>query len=390
MLQTKSTHVKLLPEPKYETAIKDATEHTERYRQIRSNQLKLQWELKSQTINEVDTFCVVKDLGRFMTRNVSSFTMLASELRAVIFQHKIFQTTKFRNYRLWNIEKCWKSPPFGLVKSLSIGKSLFQKTKEGQNGAEICDFENREEATIRDIFIANILEDKIQRKIIRDPVEPERALSIAVILEMGHQNQQWISSNNNTVVNVVHQFTQFWGANARKNQQNRNTFNRESTGLCRGCGQNWTRTHSQVCPVLGKKRNHCGLQLICKSMSEKHVKSKNPQENKRINNVENSVNTEQSDNQNVNFINYNEQNNSQYDSSDENCIAMIEQINQTPIALQNMTITIGNTYCRLLLNSGSAFTIKSMSLAKQIKFNCSQANGQRKNHSNIYLFQTLL
>ena len=33
-------------------AIEDATEHTERDRQIRNNQLKLQWELKCQKITE--------------------------------------------------------------------------------------------------------------------------------------------------------------------------------------------------------------------------------------------------------------------------------------------------------------------------------------------------
>ena len=42
LLQTKTTHVRLQPKPKYEIAIEDAIEHTERDRQIRNNQLKLQ------------------------------------------------------------------------------------------------------------------------------------------------------------------------------------------------------------------------------------------------------------------------------------------------------------------------------------------------------------
>ena len=42
LLQTKPAHAKLPPEPKYETAIEDATEHTELDRPIRSSQLKLQ------------------------------------------------------------------------------------------------------------------------------------------------------------------------------------------------------------------------------------------------------------------------------------------------------------------------------------------------------------
>ena len=46
--------------------------------------------------------------------------------------------------------------------------------------AENCDFENREEVIIGDSFITNMLNDDIQRELLRDTVDPERALSIAV------------------------------------------------------------------------------------------------------------------------------------------------------------------------------------------------------------------
>ena len=52
LLQPKPTHVRLPAEPKYEMPIEDATEQTERDRQIRNSQLKLQWELKCQKITE--------------------------------------------------------------------------------------------------------------------------------------------------------------------------------------------------------------------------------------------------------------------------------------------------------------------------------------------------
>ena len=48
ILQPKPTMVRLSAEPKYEMAIEDATEETERDRQIRNSQLKLQWDLKFQ------------------------------------------------------------------------------------------------------------------------------------------------------------------------------------------------------------------------------------------------------------------------------------------------------------------------------------------------------
>ena len=57
LLQPKPTHVRLTVEPKHKMAIKDAMEETERDRQIRNNQLKLQWELKCQKMTEAGAFC---------------------------------------------------------------------------------------------------------------------------------------------------------------------------------------------------------------------------------------------------------------------------------------------------------------------------------------------
>ena len=100
-------------------------------------------------------------------------------------------------------------------------------------------YEKREEAVIRDIFITN---DVIQRKNLRDTVEPERALSIGINMEMSQQNQQRIASNNNSGVNAILQFTRYWGANACKKQRNRNTFNREKNFLYWEYGRIWSAT----------------------------------------------------------------------------------------------------------------------------------------------------
>ena len=48
------------------------------------------------------------------------------------------------------------------------------------------------------------------------------------------------------------------------------------------------------------------------------------------------------------------------------------------MALQNMTITIGNTECHLLLDSGSGCTIINMSLATEIMYYCSQSQWSEK------------
>ena len=241
--------------------------------------------------------------------------------------------------------------------------------------AENCDFESLEEVIIGDIFITNMLDDDIQRKLLRDTVDPERALSIAVNMEMGHQNQQRISSNNGatgSTVNAIQSFNRFRGAGVRGNQSSRAVVNRASVGQCRGCGQAWTTTHRQVCPAMGKKCNYCGLlNHFVKVCRRKLNSARNTQQNNRINNVETAETTNQTssqESQNVNYIIYNEQINSHYDSSDDNYVATVENVSSPQIALKNITITIANTDCDLLLDSGSGCTIIKISLAREIMF----------------------
>ena len=226
----------------------------------------------------------------------------------------------------------------------------------------------------------NMLDNDIQRKLLSDTVDPERALCIAVSMEMGHQNQQRISSNNNNsatgnTINAIQSFNRFCDAGACGNQSGR--VNRAAMGQCRGCGQVWTPTLRPVCPALGKKCNHfCLLNHFAKVCRKKLNNTRNSRPDNRINNVETAETTEQithSEHQNVNYINYYEQLNSDYDFSDDNYVATVENISTPSIALQNMTITIGNTDCHFLLGSGCGCTIINISLAKEKMFNCAQS-----------------
>ena len=168
--------------------------------------------------------------------------------------------------------------------------------------AENCDFKNCEELIIRYIFITNMLDDDIQRELLR--VEPWKTLSIAVNMEWGHQNQQRISSNNNNVnssaINAIQQFSGFCAAKVWMNQSIRNTFNRAATGLRWVCGQIWTSTHRQVFRALCKECNHCALlNLFAKVYRKKLNNTKNSRRGTRINKVELCETAEPSESQNV-------------------------------------------------------------------------------------------
>ena len=65
---------------------------------------------------------------------------------------------------------------------------------------------------------------------------------------------------------------------------------------------------------------------------------------------------------------------------------MIENVSTPPTALQNMTITIGNTDCHLLLDSGSGCTITNMSLAREIKLNCAQSQSSERKPLELNFF----
>ena len=54
--------------------------------------------------------------------------------------------------------------------------------------AENCDFENKEETLIRDVFITNLIDSEIQKELLKQTVEPRQALELAINMELGMRN----------------------------------------------------------------------------------------------------------------------------------------------------------------------------------------------------------
>ena len=107
-------------------------------------------------------------------------------------------------------------------------------------------------------FIPNILDEDIQRDLLRDTVEPEIALSIAVNIQMRSQNQR--RSSSNTIATSL-QFNDLMHSRRECNytKGGRNSFNRELNSLCKKCEKNWTLNHCKLFALMGKKCNHSGL-----------------------------------------------------------------------------------------------------------------------------------
>ena len=282
LLQPKPTTVRLPAEPKYEMAIEDATEDTERDRQIRNSQLKLQSDLKLQKITEAGVLCGERPWNMCDQKCVSLlYLSIGTERRRLL-------TQKFPHDNIYDLTtlKLWEmmEKDFIRPRNITFDRYVFfsRKQKKGETVeqfysilkelTENCDFENREQVIIRDIFITNLLDDDIQREL-RATVDPERAISIAVVMEMGHQNQQRISSNNNnsaaeSTLNAIQSFNRFCGTGARRNSSGRVAVNRAAIGQCRGCGQVWNTTHRQVCTLLWVRN---ATIVVCPIISPRYV-----------------------------------------------------------------------------------------------------------------------
>ena len=51
--------------------------------------------------------------------------------------------------------------------------------------SENCELGNQEDTLIRDLFIANMLDPDIQKKLLRETLEPAQALRLAINMELG-------------------------------------------------------------------------------------------------------------------------------------------------------------------------------------------------------------
>ena len=148
--------------------------------------------------------------------------------------------------------------------------------------AENCDFENRKETLIRDVFITNLMDPENQKELLKQTVEPRQALELAINKELGMRNQHQIQQHNKIViptnVNAV-QFVNnsrnsYWqDTNKAPKQNNRSTLN------CSNCGGMWPPNHREKCIAKGKTCNNCGLlnhfAKICRKQRNVNTKPQN-------------------------------------------------------------------------------------------------------------------
>ena len=263
------------------------------------------------------------------------------------------------------------------VHNITFDRYLFLTRKE-QKGEPIenfyghlkelsknCDLGEKGDSIIRDVFIANMQNEDIQKEILKETVEPDKVLAIAINIEMGTLNQLKRTASKSELNSTVNQVQRMRIANATP-FSNMNTTARKNHTTCHFCGMNWISEHRNKCPALGKKSNNCGIENHFAKVCRKPPKypSSYPKPRPRVNNVENE---DQTDNNNQISEHFNTDLESNYYSDEDNCVASVSSTDSTTsIEAINLPVVFGKTATNVLVDSGSVCTIINETLTNSI------------------------
>ena len=191
-----------------------------------------------------------------------------------------------------------------------------------------------------------MIDHETQKKLLKETVEPSKALEIAIQMEMGAQDQQKINQNLIPATNSVNVVNNYQPRNRNANaQQTRRDFTRypivpqnyQKISICTNCGQRWSHNHRQICPANGKKSNNCGrighfARKCRKPKRSQGQASKAPQTNVKL--IDKTP-EKSDDEESVNYITsyqqpYDQVYDSNYDSDSDNYVSAIscESANQ--------------------------------------------------------------
>ena len=239
--------------------------------------------------------------------------------------------------------------------------------------AENCTLGSEETTLIRDAFILNMIDHETQKELLKETVEPSKALEIAIQMEMGAQNQQKINRNLMSGSNSVNLINNHQIRNCNENaQQTKRDFTRYATlpqnyqyrSICMNCGLRWSNNHKQICPANGKKCNNCGItghfarKIRKPKMSPGQTqKAQQP----KVNQIDQSP-EKSDDEESVNYITsyqqlYEQVYDSNYDSNSDDYVAVNSLDSVHQLEPLNVEVQLGKIRALAMIDSGSAVSI---------------------------------
>ena len=282
--------VELPLEPIYEETIVGASAQSERKRNARNAQQKMKRQNKCQRLIEVGIMCGDKPWPLVGRKTVSLlYLSIGVEGRRILnCKNPHIMIDTLSTVGLWKIVEEAFSRPRNITFDrhvFLITKQLRWETVEHFYGklkelVENCDFENKEETLIRDVFITNPMDPDIQKELLKQTVEPRQALELAVNMELGMRNQHQIQQHNKFVIPANVNAVQFTNNSRTPNWQHLNNVprqNNRATLYCSNCVGIWLPNHCDKCIAKVKTCNNCGLlnhfAKVCRK--QKNVKPQN-------------------------------------------------------------------------------------------------------------------
>ena len=392
LLNDPPTTVTYPPEPTYKDPLKNHTQATERDRKVRNQQLKVNWQNRCKKVDEIGILCGDKPWGICEQKAISLlYLSIGTEGRRIFkSKHPHFQIEKQPFTELWQAME----DSFTKVRNITYDRFVFYSCRQQKREsveifygrlielAENCTLGSEETTLIRDAFILNLIDHETQKELLKETVEPSKALKIAIQMEMGAQNQHKINQNLMSSSNLVNLINNHQIRNRNANaQQTKRDFTRyatvpqnyQYTSICMNCGLRWSHNHKQICPANGKKCNNCGITGHFARKCRKPKKSPGQTQKAQqpnVNQIDQSP-KKSDDEESVNYITsyqqlYEQVYDSNYDSDSDDYVAVISPDSVHQLEPLNVEVQLGKVRALAMIDSGSAVSIITETLADKI------------------------
>ena len=304
ILKEKPTTIIYLPEPVEEQPVNNPAQTMERERLTRYSQAVAKWKNEINLIDRIGVLCGDKPWD-VADRKAKSMVYLTIGIEGRWMHIRKYPHTNVENIttlQLWEeLELTFIRPRnvtfdryLLLTRRQQKGETMEQFHSALRSRAESCQLGSLEDDLLRDIFTANMTDPEIQKELLKVTLDPEKALELAISIELGARSQLAIQAKHTSdpstlsIVGRSEPVLAISGSRYRGNfrgnySQSRGTFtqprgnnnnnNNQSNRQhvqhnCRNCGQPWKQDHRAKCQAYGQICQRCNkpnhLAKVCR------------------------------------------------------------------------------------------------------------------------------